>query len=134
MRLLLCFLCLPMIACVAPPADTFPSDGFVFCSDRVDDDEDGADEPCAATQPADAAPDFQCTGTPPDNVYAYAKLPTNEQVNGGCVFVYQGETGAFYASVSVVDGTNPRGPMGASTGLCSFDYSARRHLSSCRDH
>jgi len=102
--------------------------GILFCDDRVDDNCDGEGEVCPATQPADAPPAFDCTGTPPDNVFAHASLPTNAQVAGGCVFIYQAESGAFYASVDVRDGSNPQGPMGESVGLCAYDYGARKHL------
>jgi len=108
--------------------DACDDEGLVFCADRVDDDCDGSDEPCPATQPADAAPTYTCSGAPPSSVLASASLAANDQVASGCVFVYQGESGAFYAAVSVVDGPAPRGPQGVSAGLCQFDTSARRHL------
>ena len=104
-------------------------DGLAFCGDRVDDDCEGGDESCPATKPADAPPDFDCdSDNVPANVLFWTDLPSNEQVESGCVFVYQGETDAFYAAVDITNGSDPQGPEGKSTGECSYDYSARRHL------
>jgi hypothetical protein len=100
----------------------------VFCLDRVDDDCDGIDEPCPSTQPADIAPTWDCTTDAPVNVLASATFGSNAQVASGCVFVYQGETGAYYAAVDIVDGPEPRGPPGISQGRCAFDTGARKHL------
>jgi hypothetical protein len=108
--------------------DACDDESLVFCADRVDDDCDGGDEPCPATQPADAAPAFTCNGAAPSSVLAHAVLSSNEQVESGCVFVYQSASGAFYAAVSVTDGPSPRGPQGVSAGLCQYDTSARRHV------
>lgn len=108
--------------------DPCGDESLVFCADRVDDDCDGGDEPCPATLPSDAAPAYACDGPAPSSVLAHATLASNEQVASGCVFVYQSESGAFYAAVSVTDGPSPRGPQGASTGLCQYDTSARRHV------
>ncbi len=104
-----------------PPAIT-------FCGDRVDDDGDDRDENCPSTQPADAAPAYECDANPPDNVVAYAAFEENAQVSEGCVFVYQGETGAYYASVKVLNGQDVFGPMGESQGKCRAYTSARRHV------
>jgi hypothetical protein len=76
-----------------------------FCADRVDDNCQPDvptepcntsnpqthhycntwDEPCPATQPASAAPAWDCTGPPPANVVAYADFPGTF----GCAFVYE---------------------------------------------
>lgn len=99
-----------------------------FCADRIDDDCDGIDEGCPATQPVDAAPGFDCSGPPPSSVLAFATTAANDQVERACVFVYQGASGAFYVAVDVDDGPEPRGPQGVNTGLCQYDTSARRHV------
>lgn len=104
------------------------AEGLIFCDDRVDDDDDGDDEPCPATQPADAPVAYDCAGAPPPSVLAHVDLPSNDQVASGCVYIYQGGTGAFYAAVDIENGPEPTGPMGQSTGLCSYDRSARRHV------
>lgn len=103
---------------------------IAFCDDRVDDDCDGQDEVCPSTQPSDAAPTFTCGADEPvpSSVLAFAQLPENEQVATGCVFVYQGSSGDFFLAATVEDGAFRQGPQGQSTGLCSFDYAARKHL------
>jgi len=99
-----------------------------FCADRIDDDCDDIDEGCPATQPIDAAPAFDCSGTPPSSVLAFATTAANDQVERACVFVYQAASGAFYVAVDVEDGPDPRGPQGVNAGLCQYDTSARRHV------
>jgi hypothetical protein len=128
-------------------ADPLTNQGWAgFCGDRVDDNctvEDTTDpcpesasvhnycrtgdEPCPSTQPGSAAPDWDCTGTPPDNVIAYAHFTDgNEQVVSFCTFVYESTAvaGEFYAAIKLENGTNTSGP----NNYCSADKTARRHL------
>lgn len=122
------------------------ADWVGFCEDRVDDDctinvnddpcNDGvnahnlcqtADEPCPTTQPGSAPPNWDCTGTPPENVIAFALFEqSNNQVLRFCTFVYESTefAGEHYIAVDVDDGNEPNGP----NGLCAADYSARRHI------
>lgn len=133
-----CCLLSSLVACATgdePPRDEdagaaydpCADDGLTFCHDRVDDTCDGVDEPCPSTQPADVAPLFACEDAPPSSVLAIARFPGNAQVAGGCAFVYQGESGAYFAAVSLVDGPDPRGPMGENVLRCGFDTGARKH-------
>lgn len=111
------------------------SDWVGFCGDRVDDNcrtdvvtdscDDSnplvhhpcatGDEPCPATQPASAAPTWDCTGTPPANVKAVAAFPDDF----GCAFVYESTAfeGEHYVAV-----------QGFPLVNCTYDNSARRHL------
>jgi hypothetical protein len=85
------------------------------------------DEPCPATQPASAAPAWDCTGAPPANVLAHASLGApNEQVARLCVFVYESEAfaGEHYVAVDFDNGADPRGP----DDRCATDIRWRRYL------
>ena len=71
------------------------------CGDWVDDNCDEADEVCPQTQRVDAIddPDWDCTGTPPDNVFAWARFDDGQGYfeAGGCVYVFEGFGQMFYA-------------------------------------
>jgi hypothetical protein len=138
--------------------DPLTNEGWAgFCEDRVDDnctkdvDEEcpeitsstvagqhhlgcTSDEPCPQTAPGAAAPDWDCTGTAPENVVAFARFTeANEQVASFCAFVYESPVvgGEYFATVTLVNGTDPQGPEDPSIGsggLCSADFSARRYL------
>lgn len=119
-----------------------------FCDDRRDDDcavnvadEEcvgvagavplacrSADEPCPATQPADAAPDWDCTGDVPDGVVAYAAYAdeTNVAVRSFCAYVYASAVvdGDHYVAIRLVNGPTTAGADDA----CRADVAARRHL------
>lgn len=134
-------------------ADPLTNDGWVgFCGDRVDDncavDQPNdtcptstashnycntGDEPCPTTQPGSAAPTWDCTGTPPAGVIAYARYDdaANLNVTAFCAFVYESSAvpGEHYVAVSVTNGANVRAAKpGDPTRDCSADTSARRHL------
>lgn len=117
-----------------------------FCADRRDDncapdlDEEACadpasfllcqtdDEPCPQTQPASAAPDWDCTGEPPGNVVAVARYEDdgNEAVRSFCAFVYESPIvpGEHYAAMRLENGPRPQEP----DGKCLADQGARRHL------
>ena len=139
-------------------------DGAVlgFCEDRVDDNcavdvpdancevnDDNAsvqahhlcrtgDEPCPTTQAGNAAPLWDCTGTPPPEVLAFAHhLDENDpELHEFCAIVYAGAVaGESYVSVTVRNGVNFRGPDNIPddngvlrSSTCSADYSVRKHL------
>lgn len=125
-----------------------------FCGDRVDDNckvEDTTspcptattthnycntgDEACPATQPGSAAPQWNCQGTPPDNVIAhgYYADPSNPNVVELCVFVYESTAvpGEHYVAYSFTNGVSPFGPPSppvTPAADCNADRAARRHL------
>lgn len=128
------------------------SDWVGFCGDRVDDNcqidapstpcPDGpsshnycrtADEPCPATQPASAAPTWDCSGTPPANVLAYASYDNSSNLNvtSFCAFVYESSAvaGEHYVAVAVTNGSNVRAAQpGTPNRDCQADTFARRHF------
>lgn len=128
------------------------SDWVGFCGDRVDDNcqvdapstpcPDGpsshnycqtADEPCPSTQPASAAPSWDCSGTPPANVIAYAAYDdsNNPNVTSFCAFVYESSAiaGEHYVAVDVTNGSNVRAAQPETPNRdCQADTFARRHF------
>jgi hypothetical protein len=125
-----------------------------FCGDRVDDnctndtgeicpadvsdtaatDHYGCtwDEPCSGLPDGGVMPEWDCAGTPPEGVVAYASFASNDQVATLCTFIFRSPaSGETYYSVMPVftNGADPFGPDDPDAGrLCSFDYSARRFL------
>ena len=72
-----------------------------ICNDNVDDDCDGADEDCPTSQPDQmTVPSWDCTGTPPDNVYAWAKFADGGGYfqDGGCFAFFEGKKDVFYVT------------------------------------
>jgi hypothetical protein len=73
-------------------------DGYEVCGDNVDDDCDGVDMDCPASQPSVSPPGWDCQGEAPGNVYAWARF---EDGNGyfadnGCFVFFEGQPGEFY--------------------------------------
>lgn len=69
------------------------------CGDLVDDSCDEADEACPTSQVAQMnVPQWDCTGTPPDNVYAWARFDDGEGYfeAGGCFVFFQGSAQGYY--------------------------------------
>jgi len=70
------------------------------CGDNVDDNCDGEDEECPASQPANLdVPDWDCQGDAPSNVYAYAMFNDGGGYlqDGGCFVFFEGAKGTFYS-------------------------------------
>lgn len=106
-----------MVACLAPGDDA--PDGFArqmgdcqdsdplsytgaegVCNDNVDDDCDGKDEVCPASQPNQmSVPDWDCTGQPPANVYAWSRFDDGGGYfkDGGCFVFFEGKKDVFYS-------------------------------------
>jgi len=133
-----------------------------FCEDRVDDNctvdvpdadcelnDDGSsvqrhhlcrtgDERCPATQPGNTPPAWDCTGTPPSGVLAFAVHddPADPEIKKFCVIVYAGAVaGESYVSFTLTNGPDFRGPDGVPddngtlrNDVCAADYSVRKHL------
>ena len=133
-----------------------------FCQDRVDDNctvdvpdpncevnDDSAsvqrhhlcrtgDEPCPTTQPGNEAPAWDCTGTPPVGVLAFAHHlnEADPEMREFCVMVYAGAVaGESYVAFSVRNGPDFRGPDNVAdddgvlrSDVCSADYGVRKHL------
>jgi hypothetical protein len=69
------------------------------CNDFVDDNCDSMDEACPTTQTAGLdVPAWDCTGTPPSNVYAWARFDDGRGYyqNGGCFMFFEGLPNEFY--------------------------------------
>lgn len=79
--------------------DDSPRDGaiceeeVIICSDFVDDDCDGEDEPCPTTQAAVVIPAWDCTGAPPSGVVAVARFGAKD-----CVAFFESSAGAIYVA------------------------------------
>lgn len=104
------------MACLAPgeviegyvrnPGDCRPSDRLAhpdaegICGDFVDDNCDGIlAEPCPETQTASVdVPVWDCTGTAPNNVYAYARFDSGggHYRDGSCFVFFEGLPDEFY--------------------------------------
>ncbi|MBI4819882.1 MAG: hypothetical protein HY791_26650 [Deltaproteobacteria bacterium] len=85
--------------CKANDAIGFPGSEGV-CGDFVDDDCSGSDKPCPTTQTASLdSPNWDCTGTAPNNVYAFARFVSGEghYQDGGCFIFFEGLKDEFYA-------------------------------------
>ena len=100
-----------------------------ICGDWVDDDCADGDAACPQTAPAVAAPDWDCQGEPPNNVYAWARFGDGGRAfrDGACFLFFQAESGAFFAS--------PRGFVMERGRVCSsFDerlYAFTRAVGEC---
>ena len=71
-----------------------------ICDDYVDDDCDGEDEACPASQPDEMlVPTWDCTGAPPENVYAWAQFEDGGDhfKAGACFVFFEGKKDVFYA-------------------------------------
>lgn len=87
-----------------------------ICGDWVDDDCDGKDETCPTSKPAQTnVPNWDCTGTPPDNVYAWARFDDGKGFfkPGGCFVFFEGAKSVYYAQrvgiERVTECTSPTG-------------------------
>lgn len=79
------------------------------CGDNVDDNCDGKDEACPTSMPAQMnIPNWDCTGAPPSNVYAWAKFDDGKGYfqSGGCFIFFQGNKNAFYVKRTNIERTN----------------------------
>lgn len=78
------------------PLQFMGSDGI--CGDHVDDDCDASDEACPESQPAQLdIPDWDCTGTPPANVVAYAQVGEQKYFSAdSCFFFFEASKDLFY--------------------------------------
>jgi len=84
------------------------------CGDNVDDDCDEMDEACPETLPADQ-PGMQgdlvwdCQGTPPDFVYAFARMTDGGEYfkNQGCFVFYETSKDAFFVQRANIERLNP---------------------------
>lgn len=66
---------------------------IIVCSDFVDDDCDGKDEPCPTTQSAVVIPAWDCRGNPPAGVVAVARFGPKD-----CVAFFESSAGAIYVA------------------------------------
>lgn len=91
--------------------DCEPNDPLAYpgaegvCGDFVDDNCDDEDEDCPTTQQAGLdVPAWDCTGTPPSNVYAYARFDSGEGYfqDGGCFIFFEGLADEFYVMHTMV--------------------------------
>lgn len=78
-------------------------DGVGVCDDNFMDTCDADPDKCPATQTASIdVPEWDCSGNPPSNVYAYAKFPDGTTVPGAnlapgaCVAFFEGAKDLFY--------------------------------------
>lgn len=72
-----------------------------ICNDNVDDDCDGVDEACPTSQPDQmSVPSWDCAGSPPTNVYAWAKFEDGKGYfkDGGCFVFFEGKKDVFYVT------------------------------------
>jgi hypothetical protein len=75
------------------------------CNDYVDDNCDASDETCPTTQSVGLdIPSWDCTGTPPTNVYAWARFDDGGGYyqNGGCFLFFEGLADEFYVQHTMV--------------------------------
>ncbi len=84
------------------PAPT--CDGVGVCDDNFSDTCDADPDSCPTTQASGIdEPSWDCAGTPPANVYAYATFPDGTSVKGvnlakgACVVFFEGAKDLFYA-------------------------------------
>ena len=71
------------------------------CNDFVDDDCDGVDEVCPESRPYQVTvPDWDCTGDPPESVYAWARFDDGGDyfAPGGCFVFFEGGKDVFYST------------------------------------
>lgn len=88
------------------PGDCLPQDPWSnpaateICNDHYDENCDGnSAESCPTTQTAGVnVPNWDCTGTPPNNVYAWAVFGDGQGYyqNGGCFIFFEGLRDEFY--------------------------------------
>lgn len=93
------------------------------CNDYVDDDCDGMDEACPTSIPNQMnIPEWDCTGDPPANVYAWARFDDGKGYfkPGGCFVFFEGSKSVFY--VQRVGIERPAPCMNANQGCtCPSD-------------
>ncbi|MBI2379061.1 MAG: hypothetical protein HYV07_34015 [Deltaproteobacteria bacterium] len=130
--------------------DCKPGDPIAFpgsegvCGDFVADDCANADAPCPTTQTASLdVPNWDCTGAPPSNVYAYARFASGQghYQDGGCFIFFEGQRNEFYAKHTLVPSNQDASCFGRYGGcICpsspSYDkrimaYTLRGTVAAC---
>lgn len=73
-----------------------------ICGDNVDDNCDGNDEACPTSMPAQMdIPNWDCTGTPPENVLAHATLGDQKYFGANsCFYFFEAKKGTFYVKLN----------------------------------
>lgn len=80
-----------------------------ICDDNLDDDCDGEDEACPETAPLGMTlPEWDCTGAPPANVYAWARFEDGGGYfqDGGCFVFFEGSPDQFFVQRVDIERTN----------------------------
>ena len=108
------------------------SDGI--CGDYVDDDCDASDEACPESQPAQLdIPDWDCTGTPPANVVAYAQVGEQKYFSAdSCFFFFEASKDLFYVRLK---GFERQSACTTGNGCCAEygGYDNRMYAFTCSD-
>lgn len=88
------------------PVDTWANPAATeICGDNYDDDCDNLDADCPTTQSASLdLPNWDCSGTPPDNVFAYGIFASGDGYyeDGGCFVIFEGLQDEFYVQHNLV--------------------------------
>ena len=106
------------------PTDNWRHPGAAeICGDNVDDDCDNLDGDCPTTSPASLdIPTWDCvTGTPPNNVYAWAVFTSGAPYfqDNGCFVLYEGLVDEFYVSRVNLARLNPPSNCNTSINGCT---------------
>lgn len=106
------------------PTDAWRNPGAAeICGDNVDDDCDEVDGTCPTTNSADLdTPAWDCvTGSPPNNVYAWALFASGGTYfeDNGCFVLYEGLVDEFYVSRVNLNRRNPPANCNTSINGCT---------------
>jgi hypothetical protein len=107
----------------ADPLQFSGSEGV--CNDFVDDDCDGDDEVCPESRPDQVTvPDWDCTGDPPESVYAWARFEDGGDLleDGACFVYFEGGKDVFYSTRS---GVAPANGCAGRDCVCPGGYDQR---------
>jgi hypothetical protein len=80
-----------------------------ICDDNFDDNCDGEDEECPETAPLGMnVPNWDCTGAPPQNVYAWARFADGAGYfqDGGCFVFFEGSPDQFFVQRMGIERVN----------------------------